>query len=329
MRIGLYLDLAVGDAPDGSATWSRQDLYASGVAIGAPPDFFTAEGQNWQLTPMSPLALRQRDCEPYREMVAASMRHAGALRIDHVMSLWQLFFVPQGEAASAGAYVRYPIETMLSILGELCAENGTVLIGEDLGYVPAGFREVMAQSGILSYRILYFEEADGGFKRPGDYPRLALACLSTHDLPTLRAWWRGDDVSLRRDNGLISRESAAHQAADRRHKRDALIRAMMSGGAMTAEDLAPLEDAIPDDRSAMPSQLAIAAHRFVARTPSVLAGVRLADLVGEAKPTNLPGTVDEYPNWRPKLAVPVEELPRHPLFLAITKAVAAERPRHR
>ncbi len=130
-------------------------------------------------------------------------------------------------------------------------------------------------------------------------------------------------MTLRRDHELISEESAAHQAAERRPKRNALIRAMMSAGAMAPDDLASLNDAIPDDRSAMPSQLAIAAHRFVAMTPSVLAGLRLADLVGETKPTNLPGTVDSYPNWRVKLSVPVERIARHPLFAAITRAVAA------
>lgn len=327
MRMGLYLDLAVGEAPDGSARWAARDLFVPRVSVGAPPDFFTANGQDWGLSPLSPRTLAEEDFAPYRRMLDAVMRHAGALRIDHVMSLWQLFYVPEGGVPADGAYVRYPIDKLLGALAEASNEYGAVVIGEDLGNVPEGFREVMEAARMLSYRILYFEQSDGTFTAPGDYPPLALACLSTHDLPTLRGWWRGDDIRLRKEHGLIDAEAAEAQSAERATHRNSLIRTLLASKALKVQELMPAREASPTARSAMPASLIVAAHRFVAKTPSLLMGVRLADLAGESRPTNLPGTVDSYPNWRPKCPVQVEDLGAFPLFRAITRAVAAERPK--
>ena len=327
MRIGLYLDLAVGEAPDGSARWSDRDLFVPGVSVGAPPDFFTANGQDWGLAPLSPDALARHRGAPYRRMLDALMRHAGALRIDHAMSLWQIFLVPEGGVPAEGAYVSYPAEALLAALADASAEHGAIVIGEDLGNVPEGFRDMMEKALILSYRILYFEQKDGGFILPKDYPRLAIACLSTHDLPTLKGWWRGDDIRLRQEHGLIDAEAAATQAAERAALRNALIRTLLASRALKVQELMPVREASPTSRSAVPSSLVVAAHRFMAKTPCLLMGIRLADLAGESRPTNLPGTTDSYPNWRPKCPVPLEELARYPLFRAITGAVAAERPK--
>ncbi len=323
MRIGLYLDFAVGEAPDGSASWSDRAAYVSTMNFGAPPDMFTADGQDWGLTPLSPIALAAGSCARFKSLMAAGMTSAGALRIDHVMSLWQLFFVPKDGRPADGTYVRYPIEKLLAALAELSAARRTLVIGEDLGVVPNGFRDVMQASSILSYRILYFERDGQGFFAPDHYPELALACLSTHDLPTLRGWWAGDDVDLRLEHGLIDSAAAGGQRDDRSEERWRIMRTFAAAGCIARQDLTEAEAKGRD----VPADFALAAHRFIARTRSMLAGVRLADLMGERKPTNLPGTVDSYPNWRLKLAVDIEDLPATELFRSIAAVVAAERPK--
>lgn len=327
MRIGLYLDFAVGEVPDGSSTWSAPKNSVSGMSIGAPPDFFTADGQQWGLAPPSPAGLARSDFEHYRRVMSQVMRHAGALRIDHAMSLWQLFFVPKGDVPAHGAYVRYPIEGLLQALSDVSKAQRTVIIGEDLGNVPTGFREIMQETTILSYRILYFEQAGDDFAAPSAYPHLALSCLSTHDLPTLKGWWAGDDIALRLDHDLIGAQAAADQAVDRRMRRASLVRALGASGSLTGEDLVVAGQAARDLGSAIPQPVIVAAHRFVAQTNAILAGIRLADLTGEDKPTNLPGTIDSYPNWRLKSSVYLEDLAGLDLFRGITSAVAAERPK--
>jgi 4-alpha-glucanotransferase len=327
MRIGLYLDFAVGESPDGSATWSNPDLVLPGMTIGAPPDFFTAEGQEWGLAPPSPTTMRRTDFAQYRQTMQALTRHAGALRIDHAMALWQLFLVPPEGKPADGAYLHYPIEDMLRILTEVSQANGTVIIGEDLGYVPEGFRDVMQESRILSYRILYFEQNEKGFVAPSDYPRLALACLSTHDLPTLRGWWDADDVDLRVEHGLIDQDAATQQRNERETSRRQLIETLVRLNLLPNEDQAQASEAAADASSELPDSVMQAAHRMVARTPSLLAGVRLADLTGEEKPTNLPGTVDSYPNWRLKNSIEIENLTEAPFFESICAVMRAERPK--
>ncbi len=319
MRIGLYLDLAVGEAHDGSATWSDPELTLEGVGLGAPPDVFATEGQNWNLAAPHPRALAERGFAPFRDMIAAQMRYAGALRIDHAMALWQLFLVPEGRSALAGAHLRYPFAEMVEVLAEQSQAQQTMVIGEDLGFVPEGFREAMAAANILSYRILYFEKDGPAFLGPEHYPSLALACLSTHDLPTLASWWRAEDVSLRGAHGLVDEDTSLEHFDTRAKERTALLAALGEAGVLPVSS--------DPDAPALPAEVLAAAHRFIARTPCLLAGVRLADLVGPVAPTNLPGTVDSYPNWRLRCPVAIEDLAAHPAFLAVTEAMAAERPR--
>lgn len=327
LRIGLYLDFAVGETPDGSASWSDPGLSVGGMSIGAPPDLFTALGQDWGLAPPSPLEMARTGFSRYRQMNDVLMRHAGALRIDHAMSLWQLFFVPEGGTPHQGAYVRYPVEELLGILADQSRHHQTIVIGEDLGHVPPGFREVMQQMAILSYRILYFEKHGEDFIAPGAYPRLALACLSTHDLPTLSGWWQGDDIERRLQHGFINKAAARAQRVTRTAERIAMMRSMLEAGALREDDPSVTKTSKKNSGNDLPVELAVAAHRFVAKTPSVLAGIRLADLTGESRPTNLPGTSDSYPNWRLKSSVLLDDLPDSALFVAITGAAAAERPR--
>ena len=319
MGIGLYLDIAVGEAGDGSGSWGNPDVLAD-VRIGAPPDYFNEQGQDWGLAPLSPAAMAASGAAPFGALMAGAMARAGAVRIDHAMGLWQLFLIPRDAGPRAGAYARYPLDDMLRVLARASRDNSAFVIGEDLGNVPPGFREVMEDANILSYRILFFERDEkGGFLPPADYPAKALACLSTHDLPTFLGWWAGQDIALRRQFGLIGPETARDQAEARPHERRALVRALTVEGLLDA-------DPPTTDSPKAPLDLVVAAHRFVARSPSRLMAVRLEDLAGDDRPVNLPSTSDEYPNWRPRLRDSIETIARSPAFAAIIQGIRAERP---
>ncbi|MFC3170256.1 4-alpha-glucanotransferase [Paracoccus fontiphilus] len=318
MLVGLYLDVAVGEAADGSASWGRPEVLP-GVSIGAPPDYFNEFGQDWALAPLSPAAMGATRAAPFASLMATVMRHAGAVRIDHAMGLWQLFMIPAGATPAEGAYARYPLDDMLRALAAASNENGAVVIGEDLGNVPHGFREMMDAAGILSYRILFFEREDEGFVPPGDYPVNALACLSTHDLPTFQGWWRCMDVELRERHGLISPDTARQQAEARPAERRELVRALADAGLLARHD-------VPTDSEDAPLDILVAVHRYLARTPSRLMAIRLEDLAGEIRPVNLPSTHDEYPNWRPKLGRTIEEIAQDAVFAAVLAGTRAERP---
>ena len=320
MKIGLYLDFAVGEAPDGSGVWSDRRLVVPGIHVGAPPDYFNEDGQEWGLAPLSPVVMAERHAAPFRSLMEDATRRAGAIRIDHAMGLWQLFLIPEGMTPAEGTYVRYPFPDMLTALAQASQERRTVIIGEDLGNVPEGFREVMDQVGILSYRILLFERTEAGFIPPEHYPDKALVCLSTHDLPTFQGWWRGDDVALRGEYGLISAEAVADQTHARAQERQDLLADLQRLQLLSPTEA---EEAGSDDA---PEALVVATHRMMARTPSLLFAARLEDLAGEQAPVNLPSTTDGYPNWRRKLGVTLEDLPHTPLFQRITEGIRAERP---
>lgn len=313
MRLGLYLDLAVGEAQDGSATWSGAAAALPGLDVGAPPDMFSEQGQNWQLAAPSPATLRAQGFAPFRDMIAAQLRDAGALRIDHAMALWQLFLIPSGRPAAEGTHLRFPFADMLRTLAAASRANEAVVIGEDLGFVPEGFQDAMRQANVLSYRILYFEQDADGFRPTADYPETALACLSTHDLPVLANWWRGDDIDRRLEHGLVSPDATAEHRTHRARERRDLVAIL---GVEADPDAADLPRAVLD-----------AAHGFIAATPAMLAGVRLADLVGPQAPTNLPGVTDGYPNWRPRSPVAVDAIANHPTFTRVTALMRQIRPR--
>ncbi|WP_333828841.1 4-alpha-glucanotransferase [Pararhodobacter sp.] len=319
MQIGLYLDFAVGEAADGSGSWGSRNVLPD-VRIGAPPDYFNEQGQDWGLAPLSPLAMASEHAAPFRSLIGAATRQAGALRIDHAMGLWQLFLMPEGASAAEGTYARYPLGDMLTALAEASRRNRTVIIGEDLGNVPPGFQAVMAACNILSYRIFFFERTEAGFIPPADYPRNALACLSTHDLPTFRGWWRGDDIALRRRFGFISDTAALEQETSRRSERADLLADLRAAGLLSAADA---KQATPGDA---PPALITAVHAHLSRAPSRLFAVRLEDLAAELNPVNVPSTVDDYPNWRHKLGLSLDALTATPLFHDIITAVSAARP---
>jgi glycogen operon protein len=220
------------------------------------------------------------------------MRHAGALRVDHVMALARLFVVPEGRKPRDGAYLSYPLDDLLAQLALESNRAQCVVIGEDLGTLPWGFSERLAEAGILSYRVLWFEREGGGFAPPAHYARNAMACVSTHDLPTLKGWWEGLDIAEKLELGLLSEEDARKERGGRRKDRRLLIEALAGEGLLAA-------DANPD--APFSDALAGAAHAYMARTPALLAMAQLDDLAGETIAVNLPGTDRERPNWRRKL----------------------------
>ncbi|MEF2070524.1 4-alpha-glucanotransferase [Consotaella aegiceratis] len=326
MRLGLYLDLAVGVAPDGAETWADPSLTVGAARIGSPPDMFNSQGQDWGLAPLSPTALAARGFAPLRDSFEALMRNAGAIRIDHAMGLARLWWIPEGVGSKDGGYVRYPLGRMIDIVAEASERNRCIVIGEDLGTVPPGFRHAMHEAAILSYRLLYFERhGEAGFLHPWAYPDLALACVSTHDLPTLAGWWTGEDVRLRQEVGTQDQTATDRTWEERRRDRRALVMTLKDCELLPAEldRAASGEEAMPPE---LPFDLVLAVHRFVARTRSVMVAVQLDDMVGSTRQPNMPGTTDQYPNWRIRSLVLLDDLEAHDGFQALAQAMREERP---
>ncbi|MGH2342645.1 glycogen debranching protein GlgX [Segnochrobactraceae bacterium EtOH-i3] len=307
LSLGFYRDLAVGCAPDGAEAWGGAGLYLPGVSVGAPPDPLAEQGQVWSLPPPNPLVMRRTGYAGFRELLAANMRHAGVLRIDHVMALTRLFLVPDGAKAMEGAYLSYPADDLLSIVALESQAAKTIVIGEDLGTVPWGFGDKLAERAVLSYRVLFFERNGAEFRRPETYPVTAVACAGTHDLPTITGWWEGLDIDLKLSLGILTDATAAR--AERLADRAALVRALV------AEDLLPKSAALPGGADAIAPEIIIdAIHAYVAETHSALAIVQLDDLTGETRPLNVPGTDRENPNWRRRLSRTLEEIESAGLF---------------
>ena len=327
MAIGLYLDLAVGVAPDGAETWADPALTVNAARVGSPPDMFNSQGQDWGLAPLSPKALAEREHKPLFEAFMALTRHAGAVRIDHAMGLARLWWIPNAARSAGGGYVRYHLGRMIDAVARAANENRCLVIGEDLGTVPPGFREVMAEANVFSYRVLYFERhQDGSFVAPDAYPRLSLACISTHDLATLAGWWTGSDVALRFEAGTQDEAATSRDQASRQNEKRMLLRALADADllpdGLKAEERG--DGAMPEELS---EDLAIAIHRHLAKSAALLFAVQLDDMVGSRRQANLPGTTDEYPNWRIRTPVSLDELGQNSRFLGLAAAMRAERPK--
>jgi glycogen operon protein len=311
LDLGFYRDLAVGSAPDGAEAWAGQKHFASGVSIGAPPDPFAANGQVWNVPAPDPNALQRDGYRSVGKLVAANMRHAGALRIDHAMGLSRLFWVPEGAGARDGAYVGYDLADQLGVLALESRRARCLVIGEDLGTVPDGFREAMDDAAVLSYRALWLERRGAAFKPPADYPARSSACIGTHDLPTLAGWWHGTDISELEGMQLISADEAEAARHDRDAEKQELLAALRHGG---FEPGSELDDAL----SAM-------IHAFVAGSPACLMLVQADDLAGDPGRINLPGTDRERPNWRRKLKPDIADMLATPLARSILAAVRSHR----
>ena len=313
MAVGLYRDLAVGANLGGAETWANPTAVVDKAQVGAPPDIYNPQGQDWGLPPFNPRALRAEGYRSFIDLLRANMRHAGGLRIDHVMALQQLYWVPKGHGAADGAYVRYPLEDLVGILALESTRNRCLVVGEDLGTVPKGFRERMERANILSYRVLFFEKDQAGYIAPEEYPPLALAVAGSHDLPTLRAWWQGQDLALKAQLGLYPTASHETQAAQERDAdRGALEQLLRKVGLVGAGEV----DA---------ERFVEAAHTLLGRTRAAIAMLQLDDLTGEMDPVNVPTTSHEHPNWRRRLSMTLERLMDDPGFRAATETLAAQR----
>ena len=308
LSLGLYLDLAVGVDPHGADAWADQELIAPGTTIGAPPDPLSRAGQNWGLAPINPLRLRRRGFAPLIAALRANMRHAGILRIDHVMGLQRLYCIPSRMPATAGAYVSYPFDEILRLVALESHRQNCAIIGEDLGTVPDGFRERMRAANALSYRVFVFERrGDASFAPPADYPPLAAASAATHDLATLKGFWLGRDIEWRQRLGSYPDEAAAAtEIAERRRDRSLVLEALAAKGLLPRERFG---DFLADgDAPTYTQELGEAIHLFLARSRARLVLVQLEDVIGESEQANLPGTSDSHPNWQRRLASRIEDI---------------------
>jgi (1->4)-alpha-D-glucan 1-alpha-D-glucosylmutase len=314
MRIGLYNDLAVGVDAAGGDHWAHRDVYAGDLRIGAPPDPFNEKGQEWGVIPLHPRQLQRTRYAHFIDLLRANMCCAGALRVDHVMGWRRLFLIPEGAAPADGAYVRYPLDDFLAIAALESRRSRCLLIGEDLGTVPEGFRERMGAENVLSTRILYFERERGRYRPPGDYPARAGISTATHDLPTLRGFWEGEDIKAKARLGIYAGpEGETNAFAERENDKKSLLRALLAEGLIS-------ESA---DAAGVPwsADLARAIHVFLARAPSFLFMAQLDDIAGELHQVNLPGSTIEYPNWRRRQSRSVPDMENDPAILRLMAAI--------
>lgn len=304
MPVGLYRDLAVGVAQDGAETWRERDLYCLQASVGAPPDILGPLGQNWGLPPMDPQILTMRAFTPWIDLLRANMRDCGALRIDHVMALLRLWWIPEHEKAAEGAYVHYPVDALLAILALESQRHRCMVIGEDLGTVPEAIVAKLRDSGVYSYKVLYFEQtATRAFRAPEAWPRQAMAVVTTHDMPTLRGWWQSDDLTLGSRLGLYPDKAIlAGLYRERAAAKKALLHTLQQQGALAHR--------YPLQRGRAPMRRAInrAVHRLVAASNSALLGLQPEEWLDMDRPVNVPGTVESYPNWRRKLTLSLEAM---------------------
>jgi 4-alpha-glucanotransferase len=300
LPIGLYLDVAVGVEPEGFDAWSDRSSVLAGVRVGAPPDPYNMAGQNWGLAAFNPIALELQQFQPFRKMLQASMRNAGAIRLDHVLGLKRLYVVPDGMRPDQGVYVRFPVEALLAVGAQESVRHRCIVIGEDLGTVPEGFRDTLSDWGIWSYQVMLFERGpDGSFLPPQSYRENALVTFSTHDLATFAGWMRGHDLAVKRGLNMDPGETDEQ----RRAAQLALRRALPASGAADLD---------------FPSVV-----RFLARTPARLVVVAVEDALGVCDQANIPATIDEHPNWRRRLPVLLEELELQAGLAAVAGAMAA------
>ncbi|MEO7072895.1 MAG: 4-alpha-glucanotransferase [Rhodanobacter sp.] len=317
MAIGLIADLAVGSDGGGSQAWSCRHEMLHGLSVGAPPDLLNRNGQDWGLTTFSPGGLQQSGYGGFLAMLRAALANAGGVRIDHVLGLRRLWLVPHGASATEGAYVRYPLDDLLRLLKLESHRHHAVVIGEDLGTVPADFRARLGDAGVLGIRVLWFERAaDHGFIAPRHWSTDAIATTSTHDVPTVAGWWGGTDIAWRARAGL--NDPAADEYAERVVVRSALWRALCASGAATDEQHLPATDDV--------APVVVAAAGHVARAPAPLVMIPAEDLLGLSEQPNLPGPTDNvHPNWRRRLPRAAAELFDSPLARATCAAVVAAR----
>ncbi len=321
MQVGLYLDLAVGCEAGGADVWSNRALYVDGGSVGAPPDIMNRLGQDWGLAPINPVELKKQEFKPLIKVLQSNMKHAGALRIDHMLGYMRQHWIAPGLKADQGLYISFPFEEMLRIIALESRRAKCIVIGEDLGVIPDGFGKTIADAGLLSYRVLYFECWENGlFKRPDLYPEQSMVTVSTHDLPTLKGWWNGTDLAWRDKLNLYPNEQTRlNDINDRAENRQRLIAAL--------QDLQLLNDtSIPSTEPAeMNDELAIAVQQFLSKTPSKLQLIPLEDALCVEQQVNIPGTIDEHPNWLQRLDFKIDEIWQQTTMKNLVKVMQQER----
>ncbi|CAN7614863.1 malto-oligosyltrehalose synthase [Variovorax sp. LjRoot290] len=324
LGVGLYLDLAVSVDRAGSEVWSERTCFAAEASVGAPPDEFNPGGQGWGLPPLRPDRLRADHYRLFIDTLRANMKSAGALRIDHVMGLMRLFWIPPGRSATDGAYVHYALAELLAIVALESRRNRCMVIGEDLGTVAPEMREALARVDVLSYRVLFFERTDDGeFKSAADYPPDALAAIGTHDLPTLAGWWSGEDLRLRLQLGLFPELALFEkQLRDRARERVGLLLQLEHAGLLSAEEVAEATG-----RPTPAPRTVEAIHAFLAAAPSAIMMVQFEDALGVCDQVNMPGTTAEQPNWQRKLPLDLQALAASEEVSGLCTTMAASRPR--
>src|SRR5450631_929778 len=301
MPIGLYGDYAVGSNPSGSETWVEQSSYRMGAEIGAPPDPLALKGQGWGIPPQDPFVMETQRLQGFVHLIRNNMCYYGALRLDHVMSLFRLWWVAAGDSPTEGAYVHYPLDQLLTVLALESARAACLVVGEDLGVVPDEMRRAMPEFGLYHYKVLLFEKDAGRFRRPDEYVPRALGTVTTHDMPTLRSYWEGRDIDLRRARNLYTSLDVQNGVMrEREHDRELLLGALQEQGLQPAQPAALSEP--------FTEELANALHVYLARSRSLLVSLQIEDLLGMIDPVNVPGTDREYPNWRRKLTADIEDM---------------------
>ncbi|MEM8628442.1 MAG: 4-alpha-glucanotransferase, partial [Pseudomonadota bacterium] len=307
MSLGLYLDLAVGPRPDGAEVWMNSDTIAQGVTIGAPPDHLSPEGQSWALAAHAPGRLAAAAYTPLRSMLQTLMAKCGLLRIDHALGLLRSFWIP--DDGSPGGYITQPLESLLAVITIEAHRAGCVVVGEDLGLVPDGFRSAMNEAGLYSYAVWQFEANHLDEIRPAHtLPPFSLACFGTHDTPTLNGFWYGNDVEWWHRVGWITGRERKCRHAHRSRQR------------------ASLREVNALSLNASPQTISDTVQSALAASPATLVSVQLDDVFGELEAQNLPGTIDAHPNWRRRLGVEVEDMAGHPALNRIADVMNAHRP---
>jgi 4-alpha-glucanotransferase len=311
MRIGLYQDMAIGSGPSGVDTWAFPELFARGAALGAPPDPYAMQGQNWGLPPIDPGAMRRSGYQYFIQLLRNAFRHGGALRIDHILGFFRQFWIPDGMSGKDGAYVRSPTEDLFGILALESVRHNAIVVGEDLGTVPPEVGPALERWGVLSSKVMFFEREDGGrFKPSSSYPALALATADTHDMAPIAGFWSGRDIEIRASVGLIDPADVDTELRRRTADRGALVDRLVEEGVLD------------DPRDVTPAEVRAAVHLMMCQTPSVLVGLALDDLAGETEPVNVPGVgQDRFESWTRKMRDPIETIALSAETVLPTRAV--------
>jgi len=323
MAIGLYLDLAVGCDGSGVDVWSDKDVYVAGASIGAPPDDMNALGQNWGLTPINPVALQKQGYQPLVKALRSSMQYAGAIRIDHILGLMRQYWVAPGMEANEGVYISFPFDDILRVIALESRRNNCIVIGEDLGNVPDGFSETIQNAGLLSFKVLFFERWESGlFKRPENFPVQSVVTIATHDTATLSGWWQGRDLEWRQQLNLYPNEAAGQ--ADRNARvgeRHNFI------AALNDLHVIDMSKAPQQEPALMNTELSTAVQKYLAASPSHIQLIPLEDALEIVEQVNIPGTIEQHPNWLQKSPVVLEDLWQQNSVMEIAQAMNKARPK--